>query len=180
MTGIQIRLDDREVTVALRALKAAGGNMREAFQSIGSILLRNLDNRFLAQMDPDGHAWVPLSPGAVLAKAQKRLRPEILRATGQLRQSFTASATKKGLVIGTVKEYAAIHQFGGKTKAHRIVAKSKKALAWPGGAHPVKGVNHPGSKIPARPMLGLSAKDRTDILDQLGQYFREALDRRKG
>lgn len=32
------------------------------------------------------------------------------------------------------------------TKAHVIRPKQKRALAWPGGAHPVKRVNHPGTK----------------------------------
>ena len=54
-------------------------------------------------------------------------------------------------LIGSDRKYAAIHQLGGQTRAHVIRAKNGKALAWPGMKHPVKQVNHPGSKIPARP-----------------------------
>lgn len=32
------------------------------------------------------------------------------------------------------------------TKKHVITPSKKKALAWPGGRHPVKRVNHPGTK----------------------------------
>jgi phage gpG-like protein len=61
------------------------------------------------------------------------------------------SMTDKTVTVGSDRVYAAIHQLGGKTKAHIIRPKFKRALAWPGGAHPVKMVNHPGSNIPARP-----------------------------
>ncbi len=62
-------------------------------------------------------------------------------------------ATKTSIAVSNDRPYAAIHQFGGKTAAHTIVPKKGKALAWPGGPGPVKKVDHPGSKIPARPML---------------------------
>ena len=32
------------------------------------------------------------------------------------------------------------------TRPHTILPKDKKALYWPGAAHPVRRVNHPGSK----------------------------------
>ena len=32
------------------------------------------------------------------------------------------------------------------TRPHLIVPKSRQALSWPGGAHPVKKVRHPGTK----------------------------------
>lgn len=32
------------------------------------------------------------------------------------------------------------------TKPHPIVARRKRALSWPGASHPVKRVNHPGTK----------------------------------
>ena len=61
-------------------------------------------------------------------------------------------------------EYAAIHQFGGRTAPRTIRPKRKKALYWPGAAHPVARVDHPGSAIPARPFLGIDADDRQSIL----------------
>lgn len=45
---------------------------------------------------------------------------------------------------GEADEYAIFVHEG--TGAHEIRAKNGKALAWPGGAHPVKAVMHPGTK----------------------------------
>lgn len=42
------------------------------------------------------------------------------------------------------------------TKPHVITPRRKRALAWPGGRHPVKRVNHPGT--PAQDFTGKAAK----------------------
>jgi hypothetical protein len=60
------------------------------------------------------------------------------------------SATTSGVTVGSDRKYAAIHQLGGKTKAHVIRAKNGKALKIPGIGFRKK-VNHPGSNVPARP-----------------------------
>lgn len=73
-----------------------------------------------------------------------------LRKSGTLAESpRVVSATSSGVTVGTDRKYAAIHQLGGKTKAHVIRPKFKKALKTPFGVFAK--VNHPGSKIPARP-----------------------------
>lgn len=41
-------------------------------------------------------------------------------------------------------EYGAVLEEG--SKPHVIRAKNKKALFWPGAAHPVRQVNHPGTR----------------------------------
>jgi len=64
--------------------------------------------------------------------------------TGFLVQSFRAELTTGILRWFPTASYAPHVEFG--TKPHVIVPKDKKALYWPGAAHPVKRVNHPGSK----------------------------------
>ena len=70
--------------------------------------------------------------------------------TGHLRRSIS---TKMGDMEATIHtsnlKYAPMVEYG--TKAHIIRAKNKKALYWKGAKHPVKQVNHPGSK--AKPYL---------------------------
>ena len=70
--------------------------------------------------------------------------------TGHLRRSIS---TKMGDMEATIHtsnlKYAPMVEFG--TRPHIIRAKNKKALYWKGAAHPVKQVNHPGSK--AKPYL---------------------------
>lgn len=70
--------------------------------------------------------------------------------TGHLRRGI---ATNIGIMEATVHtsniKYASMVEKG--TKAHIIKPKNKKALYWKGASHPVKQVNHPGSK--AKPYL---------------------------
>lgn len=64
--------------------------------------------------------------------------------TGHLRRSVTSKvSTFEGIVSNNVK-YARIIEEG--SKAHKIRPRVKKALYWKGASHPVKEVNHPGTK----------------------------------
>ena len=84
------------------------------------------------------------------ANAKKNLAANKSVVTGHLRRSV---ATQMGDLEATIHtsnvKYAAIVEKG--SKAHIIRPKNKKALYWKGATHPVKQVNHPGSK--AKPYL---------------------------
>lgn len=73
--------------------------------------------------------------------------------TGRLRSSIVSraegSGRSVGYVIGTNVSYAAAVEYG--TAPHVIKPRYKRALFWPGAAHPVAQVNHPGTK--AQPFL---------------------------
>ena len=70
--------------------------------------------------------------------------------TGHLRRGISTDIRGLGATIHTSNiKYAPMVEYG--TKAHIIRAKNKKALYWKGVKHPVKKVNHPGSK--AKPYL---------------------------
>ncbi len=85
--------------------------------------------------------------------------------SGRLRNSvkiIPARKRKSGVYEAGLKAggpgvpYAAIHEFGGRTKPHRIVPRKAKVLSWRGksGARRyAASVAHPGSNIPARPYL---------------------------
>ena len=77
-----------------------------------------------------------------------------LYRSGELKDSITSKATNITATIGTNLVYAAIQHLGGKTSAHKITAKNKKALAFGGIVR--KSVNHPGSEIDARPYLPIN------------------------
>jgi phage gpG-like protein len=93
----------------------------------------------------------------------------ILQRSGRLAGSITPWSDGFGAMVGTNVTYARIHQFGGKTKPHVIRPKYKKALAFNGRL--AKSVNHPGSKIPARPFLQLTAGDNDKILTDTQTYL---------
>ena len=84
------------------------------------------------------------------SQAKKNLASNKSVVTGHLRRSI---ATKMGDLEATIHtsnvKYAIIVEKG--SKAHVVRPKNKKALYWKGATHPVKQVNHPGSK--AKPYL---------------------------
>lgn len=96
----------------------------------------------------------------------------ILQDSGRLAASITRSFDATTARVGTNLVYARIHQFGGRTKAHVIRAKNKKALYTPFG--PRKSVQHPGSNIPARPFLSLTETDLRRI-GRAGEAFLRGL-----
>jgi HK97 gp10 family phage protein len=73
--------------------------------------------------------------------------------TGRLRSSIVSrtegGGRQLGYVVGSNVTYAAAVEYG--TAPHVIVPKNRKALYWPGAAHPVAKVNHPGTR--AQPFL---------------------------
>jgi len=172
--GINIiaNIQAREILAALERLRNKSGNLGPAMANIGEELLRSTQRRFMLMTGPDGKRWQRLTDASKASKIAKGQNPrKILTGRGYLRDSIRYQANDNSVRIGTNRIYGAIHQFGGKTKAHVIKPRNKKALAWPGGRHPVRGVNHPGSNFPARPYLGLSRTDRERILLITADHF---------
>jgi hypothetical protein len=86
--------------------------------------------------------------------------------TGFLTQSFRAELTTGMLKWFPTASYAPFVQFG--TAPHVIEPKDKKALYWPGAAHPVRKVNHPGTK-PNDFMGRIVAASQEEIDAQFGK-----------
>jgi hypothetical protein len=67
--------------------------------------------------------------------------------TGEYKRSFRKVRTrirgKAAVQVVNDSDHSAIVEFG--SGPHVIEPKNKQALAWPGGRHPVKRVNHPGT-----------------------------------
>lgn len=164
---------------AVRGLERRGPLMR----LIAGKLHQAVDENFNSQGRP---AWAGLKLGSRLSRAgaltrrgrvsrarfERNVRGhKILQNTGRLRSSITEASDNDSARVGTNVEYAAIHNFGGQTAAHMIYPRRKKALAWALGAHPVKSVRHPGSRIPARPFMRLTAEDEAELLDTVSDYL---------
>ncbi len=176
MATLTISLDahqERAIRDALKRLSLAAHDLTPAYQDIGEHLRRSTEGRFRDQRGPDEQKWKPVSAAR---KAVKK-NPKTLTESGRLRDSITWLATAGAVEVGTNVLYGAIHQLGGLTAAHTIRPKRAKALAWPGGRHPVASVRHPGSTVPARPFLGASAPDREEILAILADHLARALEK---
>ncbi|MDG4475430.1 phage virion morphogenesis protein [Thiovibrio frasassiensis] len=165
------KIDDSQIVRALDRRHAKAGRLAPAFKNIGEVVLRSTQDRFGSQTDPDGRPWQKLKASTIASKSLRGHSGKILIGRRYLVDSIRYQASDAGVRIGTNRIYGAIHQFGGKTKPHVIKPKNKKALAWPGGRHPARAVNHPGSDIPARPFLGLSRQDRDRVLEVVSDHL---------
>lgn len=104
---------------------------------------------------------------------KRRLSGEVLNVrSGDLRASINDSdppVVTGSSVLGRVTQsgdvkYGRIHEKGGTTKPHVIEAKKGKALAFLVGGKMAfaRRVNHPGSKIPARPFMAPSLAEHAE------------------
>jgi phage gpG-like protein len=150
----------------LDRLIAAGEDLTPVMRPIAQILLDCVEENFAAGGRPE--RWVALKPSTIADKQAKGYSTKPLQRRGDLQNSLVSRADSTSAEAGVstgrgVDRYAAIQNFGGVTSPHVIRARNGKALSWPGAAHPVKQVNHPGSNIPARPYLVLTDDARDEI-----------------
>lgn len=193
MANELVRIHDAGVTSALRRLRDGlplGGSMKPAFENMGRALKTGALLRFRSGVGPDGAGW------------KKSFRAEheggqTLSLSRRLRNSITYIATPTGVTIGTNVIYAAIHQFGGV-----IRAKKGPFLAIPltpaARANGTQGMNplhmiqslkgqflladahgkpqfllRSKVTMPARPFLGASESDRSELLAVAGRFLQE-------
>jgi phage virion morphogenesis protein len=167
-----------ELDRALNALVLSARDLRPAMRAIAGVLADETETNFAAQGRPKWAAHKFAYPN--------RQGGRLMQSTGQLAASISTSHTATSVSIGTNKAYARIHQMGGQTRPHLIKARNGKALAFAGAGGDAimrKGVNHPGSKIPARPYLpitangGLQPSAQTQVLATILAYLQTAANR---
>lgn len=144
--------------VRKRVRKAlANADTRDLLTGLGDLVVAKVMERFRTGTDPEGNKW-PVSLRAKLEGGQT------LVDVGNLRESYTRVVNSDEQVeIGSNREYAAIHHFGGV-----IRAKSAKALHFTiGGRHIMK----KSVTIPARPALGLNDEDEAHLLEETEDWI---------
>jgi len=165
---------DYDDSLARPALLRLEGRLRDPgglLQSIGAALVASTRLRFkIDQRGPDGVSW------SKSARAAAGGTNTLVRS-GRLLRSIAARVRGDTVEVGTNVKYAAAHQFGAQTKATIIRPRRGKALKFKIGGVTIvrKSVNHPGSKIPARPFLGLSTGDRGTVDKLVGDWIRAAV-----
>jgi hypothetical protein len=87
--------------------------------------------------------------GAAMAESLLYLQRAVVRRTSAVTGALRASigVQRLGPLTGAVRtalEYAGHVEYG--TRPHTIRPRRKRALYWAGAAHPVRQVNHPGTK----------------------------------
>lgn len=163
--SFSIGFDAIEPRVMLKGIAARVRDLTPAMHAIGEIAVAQAHEAFETGTAPGGAAWPPSLRAA-------RENGQTLMRTRRLFNSIGHVASSDRSEIGTPLDYAPAHQFGARIPAHVILPVHGKALAWPGGGHPVRKVNHPGADIPARPFLpDEDTLDWPEVHDALIQFI---------
>jgi len=166
MASITINVDTNSLQTDLESLLRRTQDLEPLMRNIGGYLLETTKDRFYTNIAPDGSAWKES------ARAQEEGGKTLLDH-GHLRDSINFSTTTTSVTVGSSNiVYAAIHQFGGKTRPHTITS-AHGALRFNLGGRTVfaNSVNHPGSDIPARPFLGVSSENMAEIKHMMQEYL---------
>lgn len=163
MSSTSFELDMAEANYLFAAIKAAGRNLRPLMNEIGSALEDSTRQRFRTERSPDGARWTPISQEWRAEKAERGLASGILKMRGDLLNSVRYDPpTDNSVTLVASTPYAAAHQFGATIRPRR------------GKALKVRGRLLSSVRIPARPYLGLSADDRTEVLDAARDFLARA------
>jgi phage gpG-like protein len=169
MAGLTIRFDDGGATAGIRKLIRQMEDPRPALRIVGAVLVDSIEENFKEGGRPP---WKK-------SKRAEREGGQTLVKTRNLENSLTDSSKSTKieggtLYVGTNVEYAAIHNFGGKIKAHTIKAKRAKCLSFMLGngdwVH-AKSVNIPEITMPARPFLVARDEDMEEAAAQIIEYL---------
>lgn len=192
----RVSISDGELQAALEDLRLRlplGGDMTPAMQNLARVLKTGALMRFRSQEGPDGTAWTP----------SRRVADgggQTLSLSGRLRRSLTTASSRTTATVGTNDIRAAIHHFGGTIRAKKgpflsiPITDSARGAGGPRNfpgelavAQTLKGqyilVDKKGVaqyllrrqvEMPARPFLGASASDRTELLASMRRYLEDA------
>lgn len=138
MAGVSLELESEGLDRALRGLRALSGfkisTALSLSEDIGALVEGSVKRRVANEKAaPDGTAWAPWSDAY---GATRKAGQSKLQSDGDLQDSIQFVASASQLQVGSNLIYAAIHQVGGEEV---------------------------GIDIPARPYLGLNARDEADI-----------------
>lgn len=157
---------------------AAGGVLDVVGAVVESQQRRRLSDEKTA---PDGSAWAPLS-SSYAEKKKSRSSGGLLEDQGLLIDSITQEARGAGsILVGSARGYAATHQFGDDrtidVPAHTRLIRQAFGKPLRFGVHSsVKG-HKLKRNIPARPFIGISGSNETEIVGALNDHFTEVAGR---
>ena len=75
--GIVFEVSMAPLLLAVAHALSQAQHPRALMQNIGGRMVSNINMRFIERVDPDGHAWLPLSPKTI-ARKQKQGKSTLL------------------------------------------------------------------------------------------------------
>jgi len=148
------------------------GNPAPALKAMGKVLTLSTDERFSKQEDPQGNKWKELKPVTRKRKKNSKILTESTKLRDGISDQLDGDDT---LLVGSDSPYGAIHQLGGTIKQEGMTLHLKGTgrntrFAKKGQGDRTKTVNRT-IKMPARPYLGVSKADETELLAIAGDYL---------
>ncbi len=188
---VQIRYRDDEASRLFQQVLARGADYGPLLAAWGERLKASIRQNFLAGGRPN--PWAPLkartardwlfsrssywTQGGSLSQAGQRAQADRRPLVDQgMRGGLLGSLNwrildQHSVAVGSDKDYAAIHQFGGTVQIPDLHAQVKMALMWPGALHPVKTVRAHAVTIPARPYLLVQEEDWLQMRQAALEYL---------
>jgi len=150
---ITIELKSDAILTALRALDSGLGDMSQLMNQIGEALVQSTQERIEQGIAPDGTVFAPRSPVTLdayaMAEPPKTPIGGPLRLTGDMANGIHHDYGDDFAEVGSNAVQAAMMQFGGSRAAFPNL--------W--------------GDIPARPYLGISEQDETDVLEIIEDWL---------
>lgn len=148
---IRIDLNAERALAQLAELAGRMDDMRPVMNDIGELLILSTKERFAAGVSPQGVPWAPKSQvtiDAYLARGDRDDPRPLHGPSGSLSSEIAYEAGSDFVEVGSSLVYAGVMQFGAAQGAFGQTSR---------------GAPIPWGHIPARPFLGLSDQDETDI-----------------
>lgn len=157
---IEVKVNSDQVQAALQELLNKTNDLKPVLEDIGEYLMVSTRKRFKDKEAPDGSSWLRNSPITQLLKGRNDPLIGESGGRGGLLGSFHYNASRNTLEFGNSKEYAAVQQFGARQGQF---GRSSRNTPLPWG------------NIPARPFLGISDNDQTQLLKIIEEHLANAL-----
>ena len=110
-------INAKEIVKEIERIRKELGDTKPLLKVCRRCLMNYIDENFETEGTASGEKWQEWSDDwREQRKKLGRGSGKILNLEGELRRSIDSKLKKDELIIGTAKEYAAIHQFGGEIK----------------------------------------------------------------
>ena len=155
---IDVQINDAEVEAHFAELNRRLTDMSRPMQDIALGLRDTTEDRFFQGVSPEGFAWAANTEATLARKSD--IRP-LFGGSGAglaLHSSIFANSGPDYAEVGTNKEQGAVMHYGAK----------KGAFGQTTDQVPI-----PFGDIPARPFLGLSEIDRTNIAETVREWLED-------
>ena len=161
---INATIDDHKFDALIEVMNDHAVHLKPVLAAVGNLAVKSVKQNFRVGGRPT--RWV---------ETEKPKGKTMIGAGALMRQiHYKVDNDESGVTIMTgPQKYAAILHFGGKTPAHEIWYKNKRALSfmWHGVPAIYGKVKHPGSSIPARPYMLLQDEDVKVIENMMIQHI---------